>query len=507
MRSSSIASTPRWPGSTATRRPAAARRRIAVYARGAAPSSVADRGEPTRCSRKVRSARPRDRPAARRLAARRALPRRCSRRRSRERDALGVGESFVTPQGTSSARRSISFFAPDSELHGVLARQRELAELAHAVGGARAGRERGARRAGRRRGGARRRAAATTTRKASAFASQQRRCHDLELELMQLKQAAEAAEKRRAQIAAGARRRRRAGRRRAGRRRRRLRRELADAQSRLHDETASAMRPGTRATRPRSRSRAAASGCASPSARRRRRCSPSAAAASGWPSSTAGATLLAAQIAQQRGLLDAADVRAGGDRLDAGRGGAAAPARRPRRGRAGARRGARPAGGARRRVARGRGSAARRRAEARAGAREDRGHAPQGAGGRAAGAAVRRAARRGAADLAALPEQLKAFGNKSGLPAEIERLQQAIAELGAVNLAALDELAGRDRAQGLPRRAGRRPHRGDGDARERHPPDRPRIAAAAAADLRRRQRELLAAVPGAVRRRAGAACC
>ena len=45
------------------------------------------------------------------------------------------------------------------------------------------------------------------------------------------------------------------------------------------------------------------------------------------------------------------------------------------------------------------------------------------------------------ADLATLPEQLKAFGNKSALPAEIERLQQAIAELGAVNLAALDELA------------------------------------------------------------------
>ena len=44
------------------------------------------------------------------------------------------------------------------------------------------------------------------------------------------------------------------------------------------------------------------------------------------------------------------------------------------------------------------------------------------------------------ADLAALPAELKAFGNKSGLPAEIERLQGAIAGLGAVNLAALDEL-------------------------------------------------------------------
>jgi chromosome segregation protein len=44
------------------------------------------------------------------------------------------------------------------------------------------------------------------------------------------------------------------------------------------------------------------------------------------------------------------------------------------------------------------------------------------------------------ADVAALPEQLKAWGRAS-LPAEISRLTAAIAELGAVNLAALDELA------------------------------------------------------------------
>jgi chromosome segregation protein len=44
------------------------------------------------------------------------------------------------------------------------------------------------------------------------------------------------------------------------------------------------------------------------------------------------------------------------------------------------------------------------------------------------------------ADLAALPAALKAWGRASTLPAEIERLTQAIAELGAVNLAALDEL-------------------------------------------------------------------
>jgi chromosome segregation protein len=44
------------------------------------------------------------------------------------------------------------------------------------------------------------------------------------------------------------------------------------------------------------------------------------------------------------------------------------------------------------------------------------------------------------ADLTPLPELLKAFGNKSALPGEIERLQKAIQDLGAVNLAALDEV-------------------------------------------------------------------
>ncbi len=44
------------------------------------------------------------------------------------------------------------------------------------------------------------------------------------------------------------------------------------------------------------------------------------------------------------------------------------------------------------------------------------------------------------ADLWSLPEALKAWGSARTLPAEIERLASAIAELGAVNLAALDEL-------------------------------------------------------------------
>ncbi|HEY5308207.1 MAG TPA: AAA family ATPase, partial [Casimicrobiaceae bacterium] len=46
-----------------------------------------------------------------------------------------------------------------------------------------------------------------------------------------------------------------------------------------------------------------------------------------------------------------------------------------------------------------------------------------------------------AADLTVLPDALKAWGSARTLPAEIERVSVAIAELGAVNLAALDELA------------------------------------------------------------------
>jgi chromosome segregation protein len=44
------------------------------------------------------------------------------------------------------------------------------------------------------------------------------------------------------------------------------------------------------------------------------------------------------------------------------------------------------------------------------------------------------------ADLVGLPEQLRAWGKANTLPSEIERLQAAIAALGAVNLAALEEL-------------------------------------------------------------------
>ena len=116
-----------------------------------------------------------------------------------ERHELGAGEAFVTPAGHLITAQGVTFFAPDSELHGVIARQRELDELATLITTAAA--------------------VALSARnmrdavdnelkvkqqtwhaEGLAVGSQQRRVHDLELELASLKQAAEAAERRRAQI-------------------------------------------------------------------------------------------------------------------------------------------------------------------------------------------------------------------------------------------------------------------------------------------------------------------
>jgi len=119
----------------------------------------------------------------------------------RSRGELDIGEAFVTPQGHVVGAHAVTFFAPDSELHGVLARRRELAELGPAIAAARDAAT-----------AARAALAALETEQdeaqtqyhaeSLAFTSQQRRCHDLELELLQLRKAAEAAEKRRQQIAA-----------------------------------------------------------------------------------------------------------------------------------------------------------------------------------------------------------------------------------------------------------------------------------------------------------------
>ena len=162
-----------------------------------------------------------------------------------ERDALGLGEAFVTPGGHLVTAQAVAFFAPDNELHGVLARQRELEELASAIEGAtlRAEEARSLRDAVA--------AELSTTQQTYraeglAVGSQQRRVHDLELELLQLKQAAEAADKRRAQLdqEVGDL---------AGRiaesdaQRESIDAEIADLQTSLHDEHA--RREGVRAAR------------------------------------------------------------------------------------------------------------------------------------------------------------------------------------------------------------------------------------------------------------------
>ena len=356
----------------------------------------------------------------------------------RERAALALGESFVTPQGHLVTAQSISFFAPDSDLHGVLARQRELAQLEQAIGMV----QDAARQA--RSALAAVEADLDTTQKryhdeSMAFSSQQRRCHDLELELLQLTQAAEAAEKRRVQIAGeledlaaqeGAERQQGEA----------LVAGLADAQLHLHDETArrEAARHALNEAevefaRGRERVRAAER-AAQEAVFAERSCRERLAELERRRES------LEAQATQQRGLLeqltseraaiDWTPVEEALQRQLAARGDAeqALAAARDRLEALGAElRGADEA----------RLAAEQRLEPARAKIEEMRLKE------QAAALAVEQHAQQLAeahAELAALPAALKAFGSKSGLPGEIERLQSAIAGLGAVNLAALDEL-------------------------------------------------------------------
>ncbi|MBK6337536.1 MAG: hypothetical protein IPF60_18065 [Betaproteobacteria bacterium] len=354
-----------------------------------------------------------------------------------ERDALGLGEVFVTPQGHLVSAQGVAFFAPDSELHGVLARQRELEELAVAIHSARAAAD-----------GAR--AALTgveseqdTAQQAwhadsVAFSSQQRRCHDLELELMQLRQAAEAAANRRAQVTQelaelavleGAEQGTAAA----------LQTELADGQSGLHDEFA--RRDGARHVRneaevalARSRERVrAAERAAQEAAFAERSCRDRLAELQ------RRGEALAEQAAQQRGLLaqltsekaaiDWTPVEEALQRqLTArrrprwrsppatgwkGSGPNSVPPRKPSSGPSND--SIRPAPGSRR--------------------RDSRCRLP-----RSQEAQFAEQLAEAQADLAGLPEALKAWGREVALPGEINRLTAAIAELGAVNLAALDEL-------------------------------------------------------------------
>ncbi len=356
----------------------------------------------------------------------------------RDRGALAVGESFVTPQGHLVTAQSIHFFAADSDLHGVLARQRELIELEHAMGGVRQDAL-----------AARAALVAVETeldatqrdyhRESMAFSSQQRRCHDLELELLQLKQAAEAAERRRVQIvaeladlAAQA-----AAEQAQGDA---LGSELADAQLRLHDEA-------TRRDAARHAQHEAEVEFAR--GRERVRVAERAAQEAVFAERSCRERLaelerrresLAIQIAQQRDLLakltseraaiDWTPVEEALQRQLAARGDAEqalAAARDRLEGLGTELRAAEEA----RLVAEQKLEPARAKIEEMRLKEQASALAEEQFGGQLAEAH---------ADVAALPAALKAFGSKSGLPAEIERLQGAIAGLGAVNLAALDEL-------------------------------------------------------------------
>jgi chromosome segregation protein len=355
-----------------------------------------------------------------------------------QRADLGVGESFVTPQGHLVSAQGVTFFAPDNELHGVLARQRELAELAHAIG--EAAEAASAARAALAEVDAQLQTAQRDSHAESlALASQQRRCHDLELELMQLQQAAEAAEKRRAQISqelsdvstqeAGEQQSAQA-----------TATELADAQSRLHDELA--RREAARHSRneadvalARGRERVrVAERAAQESVFAERQCRDRLAEMDRRRDS------LAAQSAQQQGLLaqlgteraaiDWTPVEEALQRQLAARGVAeqALAAARDRLEGLGTELRAAEEGrlGIEHRLEPARTKIEEMRLKEQAAALQEQQFLDQ--------------LSEAQADLVGLPAQLKAWGNKSQLPGEIERLQQAIVALGAVNLAALDEL-------------------------------------------------------------------
>ncbi|MEP7183506.1 MAG: chromosome segregation protein SMC, partial [Betaproteobacteria bacterium] len=355
-----------------------------------------------------------------------------------DRAALALGESFVTPAGHLVTAQGVSFFAPDSELHGVIARQRELEDLASAIAGARD--------------------AATAARSAlvaleaeldgtqqryhadgMAFSSQQRRCHDLELELMQLKQAAEAAGKRRAQIAdelallatqeAVER-----------DRGQQLAAELADAQSKLHDEMA--RRETARHTRnehevalARGRERVRiAERAAQEAAFAERSCRDRLAEierrGEALATQTAQQQALLAQLSTERTAVDWTPVEEALQRQLGARGEAeqALAAARDRQEGLGAemRAGDEVRLAAEQKLDPARTKIEEMRLKEQAAALLEQQFAEQ--------------LTEAHADLVGLPEQLKAFGAKSQLPGEIERLQTAIVDLGAVNLAALDEV-------------------------------------------------------------------
>ena len=356
----------------------------------------------------------------------------------RDRAALSTGEAFVTPAGHVVTAQSVGFFAPDSDLHGVLARQRELAELDHAIGAARAAT-----------------AAAASARDAAenelkarqqeyhgesmALSSQQRRCHDLELELLQLKQVAEASERRRAQIAdelATL-----AGEERTeheaiasidvevDEKRARLAEQKAGRERALHARNEAEVALARGRERSRTAERAAQeAGFAERSCRER--IAELARRREGIAAQVAQQEALLAQLATERQQIDWTPVEQSLQAQLVTRGGAeqALAAARDRL----------EAIAAALRAAELRLAADQKLEPARSRIEEVR-LKEQAA--ELSGAQYAEQLAEAHAELAELPERLKAWGRASTLPAEIERLTQAIAGLGAVNLAALDELS------------------------------------------------------------------
>ena len=357
----------------------------------------------------------------------------------RDRASLAPGESFVTLAGHIISADAISFFAPDSELHGVIPRQRELAELAQAITVARADTELAA---------AARTAAEDELKtrqqayhaESMALSSQQRRCHDLELELMQLRQAAETAQRRRAQITdeltvlvrddatereslaaieveldAG---------------RSKLAQTAGEHQRSSHgrNEAEVALAKGRERARLAERAAQEASfaerSCRERIAELIRR-------REGVEAQIAQQQALVAQVADERRQIDWSPVEASLQAQLATRGGAeqALVAARDRQ---------EALGSEMRHADEARLTIDQRLDPARARIDEVRIKEQSAVLSEELYAQQLDEAR---ADRAALPEQLKSWGRASALPTEIERLTQAIAGLGPVNLAALDELA------------------------------------------------------------------
>ena len=410
--------------------------RIAAYAPAAAPATIHSDGEALLSRVK------RVRPELTRLLADWLHGVRCRddlKAALRDRPMLATGESFATQAGHVVTAQGISFFAPDSELHGVLARQRELAALEHTIAGARTQTS----------------AAAAALDSAEnelkarqqeyhaeslALASQQRRCHDLELELQQLRQAQEAAERRRAQLdgelalVAQEERSERAalgaidveiGECRTGLSSELVRREAA---LRLRSEAEVQMARGRERVRVAER---AAQEAIFAERSCRDRLAEFARRREAFAAQIAGYEAQHAQLATERREIDWTPVERALQEQLAARSGAeqALATARDQLEQAGAE--LRAAEEARlvveQKLEPARGKIEEMRLKEQAATLSGQQYADQLA--------------EAHAELAPLPELLKAFGRASALPAEIERLTQSIAELGAVNLAALDELA------------------------------------------------------------------